>query len=676
VTLGDHPPERRAPSGLLPRALAVACAAATALLVLVPSAAAAPREPLGHVGRWVTDSKGRVVMLRGVAVVPANGSFTPEGLGFGRDDAAFLRSQGFNVVRLGLFSEAWERQPGTFDADYLDTYLRTHRVLARAGIFSVVDFHQDMLSERFQGRGFADWFIQDDGVANQPQAGFPGNYFVNPALNRAYDNLWANVAAPDGTGVQDHFAEGWRRVAAAFVRRDHVAGYDLLNEPWPGSRWPSCANPEGCPPGGFDQTDLTAFSNRIIAAIRRADAVHLAFYEPNLQFDVGAATRHGKVDDPNVGMSFHNYCLGAAPGLPRVPDPANLCRDVGERGVFQNAEDHSAETGATLLMTEFGDTRDAEIHQRMADLADDFMVGWTQWAYIGSGGGPLIQDPAKPPAGANIDQDMLAALVRPYPQVVAGTPERFGFDRQAKRFTLRFTTRLANGGPAGGRRTEVFVPRLHYPRRYRAELAGGELIGGLGTDLLVLRACPGRAAVELTVTAAKAAESLTCSEQPAGADGGGPGAPARPTGRSRRCPRGNSRTVRCSRTTLADGRRATLIVGTRAREALVGTPGRDVIVCGSKRDRVRAGSGDDTIRCGSGGDRIAAGRGNDRIFAGRGHDRVFPGPGRDRVRTGSGDDRIAARDGQRDRIDCDAGRDRATADRRDAVGSSCERARG
>jgi endoglycosylceramidase len=630
------------------RGLALTVLAAAALHLPAAPAEAAPREPLGHVGRWITDSRGRVVMLHGVSVVPARGSLTPGSLGFGRDDARFLRAQGFNVVRLGLFSEAWEKQPGAYDEDYLAAYLRTHRLLARAGIFSVVDFHQDMLSSRFQGRGFADWFIRDDGLPNQPQAGFPGNYFANPALNRAYDNVWANAAAPDGIGLQDRFAESWRRVAAAFARRRRVAGYDIFNEPWPGSRWPSCANPEGCPPGGFDQTELTAFSNRVIASIRRADPKHTVFYEPNLQFDVGAATRHGKADDPNVGMSFHNYCLGAAPGLPHAPDPANLCRNVGERGVFENAEQHSAETGAALLMTEFGATDDATIHRRMTGLADEFMVGWTQWAYIGSAPeGQLLRDPAKPPRGDNIGQEMLAALVRPYPQVVAGTPQRFGFDPEARRFDLVFASRLPDGRPAGGRRTEVFVPRRHYGRRYRVQLTRGELTGGLGTQRLVLRSCPGARSVELTMTRGRSRNLLTCAEQPAGAGEGGPAAPSPPTGRRRRCPRGNSRSIRCSLTTLADGRRANLIVGTPRPESLVGTRGRDVIVCGSGRDSVRARSGKDRIRCGPGADRISAGKGNDLVFG---------GPGRDRA-------------------DCGAGRDRTTAYGPDTIRRSCERRR-
>jgi hypothetical protein len=252
----------------------------------------------------------------------------------------------------------------------------------------------------------------------------------------------------------------------------------------------------------------------------------------------------------------------------------------------------------------------------MADLADEFMVGFTQWAYLGSEPGSMIADPAQPPAGDNINQAMLAALVRPYPQVVAGTPRRWSFDRDAKRFELEYSTTLLDGRPARGRASEVFVPRLHYPDGYLVKVSGGELVGGLGSQRLRVRACPGRRVVRLTVTAGLTTRALTCAERPAGRAGGGPANPRPPTGRRRRCPPGNSATVRCSRTTLARGERATLIVGTPKGERLVGTRGRDVMVCGAGRDRVRARAGDDTIRCGPGRDRIRPGRGTDRVFPG------------------------------------------------------------
>jgi endoglycosylceramidase len=480
-----------------------ACLILLPLALASPATATLPKEPLGHEGRWITDAKGRVVMLHGAAVTPdgfADKPFeTAEEAGFRRADARLLSRHGFNLVRLAAFHGAYEREPGQFTESYLDSFVRTQRLLARHGIFTLFDFHQDMLNPRYQGRGFADWFIQDDGLPNMPQAGFPGNYFVNSALNRAYDNLWANVPAPDGVGLQDHFAEAWRRVAERFARRSHIAGYDLFNEPWPGSAWPTCANTEGCPPGGFDQTELTAFHNRVIAAIRTADRRHTVYYEPNLQFDVGAKTGHGRVDDPNAGFSFHNYCLGAAPGLPHAPDPAEICKDQGERRVFDNAEAHIEQTGATWLMTEFADVQDATIHRRVMELADEYMVGWTVWGWFRAAG-QIKQDPAKPPTRDNLNMEVLAAVVRPYPRIVAGTPTSYSFDPETKRFEAVFSTTMPDGRRARRRLSEIYVPRLHYGRDYRVEVKGGKIVRGRGTQRIELRARRRAKSVTVTVT--------------------------------------------------------------------------------------------------------------------------------------------------------------------------------
>jgi endoglycosylceramidase len=496
--------------------VAFALAAWALTLLCAPTALAAPTEPLGHVGRWITDADGRVVIVHGANVVPNGFELpieTPGKAGFTRADAEFLADHGFNAVRLGLFYAAVEPQPGTYDDAYLDHYEGIHSLLADEGIFTLLGVHQDQYSIKYSGRGFPEWAALDDGLLNTRQ-GFPGGYFSNPALLRAYDNFWANAAGPGGVGLQDRFAEGWRRMAARFAGKRRMLGYDIFNEPWPGTPWASCANTEGCPPGGFDQTLLTAFSNRTIAGIRRGDTRHLAFYEPNLQFDFGAKTGHGKADDPNVGMSFHNYCLGAAPGLPHAPDPANLCRDVGERMVFQNAETHSAQTGAALLMTEFADIADAAIHQRIVDMADEFMVGWTMWGWFRAAG-QLKKDPAKPPTPDNVHQDVLAVDVRPYPRLVAGTPTRYGFDPNSKRFEARFDTTLPGGRAAGRLESEVFVPRLHYGGAYRVAIRGAEITGGLGTQLIRLRACPGADSVSLTVTDQSPVGTLDCAEQAA-----------------------------------------------------------------------------------------------------------------------------------------------------------------
>jgi hypothetical protein len=182
-----------------------------------------------------------------------------------------------------------------------------------------------------------------------------------------------------------------------------------------------------------------------------------------------------------------------------VPDPTSACEDVGEPLVLRNAEEHSAQTGAALLLTEFGDSEDPAIHRRVADLADRFMVGWTDWAYMGSTGQIKRRNDA-PPTPENLRTERLAAVVRAYPPVIAGTPEGFRYDAATKRFELRYRPTLLDGRPARASETEVAVPRPPYGRDYRVRVTGGEVVRGLGTPLFALRACPGAARVEVVVT--------------------------------------------------------------------------------------------------------------------------------------------------------------------------------
>jgi endoglycosylceramidase len=167
--------------------------------------------------------------------------------------------------------------------------------------------------------------------------------------------------------------------------------------------------------------------------------------------------------------------------------------------VFQNAEDHVAETGATLLMTEFADVQDPTIHRRVTELADEFMVGWTVWGWFRAAG-QIKQDPAKPPTPDNLNQEVLAAVVRPYPRIVAGTPTAYGFDPETKRFEASFSTRLPNGRRARRRRSEIFIPRLHYGRDYHAVVRGAKITRGLGTQRVELRARRRAKTVTITVT--------------------------------------------------------------------------------------------------------------------------------------------------------------------------------
>jgi endoglycosylceramidase len=495
-------------------------AVATALVaVLSTTAQAAPTAPLGHSGRWITDAKGRVAILHGVNMVNKKAPYTPSATGFGDDDAAFLQRNGFDAVRLGLIYKGVEPTPGGYDDGYLNSVAATEADLARHGVFSQLDFHQDMYNERFQGEGWPDWAVQDDGLPNTPAFGFPSNYFLMPALLRAFDHFWANDPGPGAVGLQDRYAAAWGHVAARFASAKHTLGFDLMNEPWPGTPWSTCFAADGCP--AFDAGTLAPFYQRVIGAIRKVDRQKLLWYEPNVLFNFGAATRIPALGDRSAGFSFHVYCTA---GLAVPPYTGAGCDALNDH-VLSDADKRAQSTGDALLLSEFGATDDLDTIRQNVKQADQHMVSWEYWHYCecldptttGSGTQAIVIDPNQSPSGANVKQAKLEVLAEPYPQVVAGTPQSYGFDDATGEFRLTYSTK----GPTGknfarrekkrskparkSRQTEIFLGRDHYPGGYRVSVQGGGIASKPDASLLKVIACPGRRDVSVTVQSAASA---------------------------------------------------------------------------------------------------------------------------------------------------------------------------
>ena len=462
--------------------------------------AAAPRP--AQVGRWLVDGQGRVRIDHGVNMVYKRAPYAADAAGFSSDDARFLARNGFTTVRLGLTWKAVEPQPGRYDDDYLDRVRSTVRMLDEHGIVSLLDFHQDLYNERFQGEGAPDWAVQDDGLPAQPQLGFPANYFAMAAMWRAFDHFWANDPGPGGVGLQDRYAAAWRHVAARFRGTPGVQGIDLFNEPFPGSEWETCLNFVGCP--AYD-AKLQEFSQRAIDAIRTVDRRTVIYYEPNLFFNDGVPT-YVVPKGRQLGFSFHDYC-----GTSALADTYGAQCDALDGMVFDNADAQAADHDVVPLLTEFGATTDQATLRGVVDLAAKHATGWQYWAYCGcddpttTGPGTkqaLVIDPTKPPRGDNVDRAKLRALAVPHPMRVAGTPKAYGFDRDSHVFTLRYTTERVGPGAdyfAAGARSTVALPRLHYRHGYRVEVTGAEVVSEPGARTLVLAQKRGAGAVAVRV---------------------------------------------------------------------------------------------------------------------------------------------------------------------------------
>jgi endoglycosylceramidase len=487
-------------AGLLCALLAAALlAAGTGARAGDPRAAAAPLALLGHAGRWITDGQGRVVILHGFNVVAKSAPYYPASIGYDEDDAAFLQDEGFNVMRVGVIYAALEPSPGLIDRSYLERIAETVRVNAGHGIYSLLDLHQDSWSERFGGEGFPAWATQTsllpDLAALLPDV-LLLSHRGHRRLDQAWNNFWANQPAADQIGLQDHFARALGKLAARFVAEPAVLGYDIINEPSPGS-YPSCGEFSGCPP--FERRSLTPFTRRVLTAVRRADPSHLVWYEPVDAFSFGAATAL-TAGDPRAGMSFHDYCA--------------FCR-AGEQTVLHNADVQARSTGDALLNSEWGATGSLDALARVADVEDVHRMSWINWTFFNAlplqiPTAPLdpqgiIGDPAKPPSAGNLREDKLAVLARPFPHAVAGTPLRFAFAPASSTFTLDYSTRRASGGQfPPGAITEIFLPQRQYPDGYAVALAGAHVVSASGARLLASAGDAGAHTVSVRVTPARA----------------------------------------------------------------------------------------------------------------------------------------------------------------------------
>lgn len=454
-------------------------ATATVMATSTSTATATSTNPeLGHVGRWLTDDQGRVVTLHGVNMVYKNPPYFPAAGGFAAKDARFLEDHGFNVVRLGFAWSAVEPQPGVYDDTYIEQIKKTQQLLARYHIYSLIDSHQDAFNESVGAswNGFPDWATYTDGFPLQPDPGFPTVYFTSPAQNQTWTNLWRDHAAPDGVGLQEHYAAMWERVAEHFGSQPYVLGYDLINEPWPGWEYPTCI-PSGCP--RFETGALTSFQAKSMTAIRRADPNHLLFFEPPMLNDFGIPNwMPNPTGDPKAGMSFHDYCFLKA-------DPC-----------ITHGLERSIADGVAALVTEFGATTDAAKLTNVSDRLDADMASWIFWSE------PENQTPThhqQPPTGPNL---MNPAIVRPYPQAIAGTPQQWNYNTTTGAFTLQYSTHPVDSGQpfAPGARTEVFLPQSTYPDGYQVESQGATVVSSPDARVLQLVSSPGQDSVQVTVT--------------------------------------------------------------------------------------------------------------------------------------------------------------------------------
>jgi endoglycosylceramidase len=462
-----------------PAGAATTSRGSTARRTTTPVTDPAPTQPIGHQGRWLTDASGRVVLLHGVNYVSKTVGATPDADGFGADDAAWLADNGFDVVRLGTTAASIMPSPGVIDTAYVQSFADTVDTLTAHGLLVLVDLHQDGWGPSLGDDGFPDWMTITHG-ATDTHTTFPLYYVTNPAIQAAFQSFWNDEAGPGGVALQSRVAAIWSALAAKVGSNPGVLGYDLVNEPWPGTTWQACTATTGCP--AQDAAGLDAYDARMTTAIRAQDPTHLLFPEPYVLFNFGIGPTHITLPggDAKSGLSWHMYTL-----------------DVGEEpSVIAHANAWSSSTGGALLNTEFGATSDPVAINRQIGELDDALEPWIWWSYSEE----ITKDLHKPPTEDNLNQPAVSAIVRPHPVAVAGTPTALHYDTTAKALTFSYRTTRAGGGTfACGTVTSLQVPVRSYPSGYHVTVTGGVVTSPAGSAHLTVVAKPGAASVTVVV---------------------------------------------------------------------------------------------------------------------------------------------------------------------------------
>ena len=424
-------------------------------------------------------------MLRGTNFVQKSPPFHPAAVGFDDDDAAFLAAHGFNTVRLGVVFEALMPEPGRIDDDYIAELAATVRVLARHDLYVLLDFHQDGWGPATHGNGMPAWSTLTDGLPNPPVP-FPLYYLENPALQRVFDNFWANRPGPDGVPLQEHYADAMRAVVARFASARNVLGYEAMNEPWPGSDWIGCLS--GCPE--LEQRLLMPFHTRMADAVRSVDRRHPLFVEPFTLFNFGAAPTSLPGTGSGQMLSTHVYAGN----------------EEGDLAVMDQSITAASRDGVAVLVTEWGATNDPAVLMRTADQFDSRLLPWLFWAYNEN----IIIDTRRPPTPDNVRSEVLDALSRPFPTAVNGTPTRLEYDTAADTLEFSYTTRRPDGRRAPlGSETVVAVPAARYPDGYSVLATGATITSRPCAESLTLRNLPHATTVSVRVEPAACRQRST-----------------------------------------------------------------------------------------------------------------------------------------------------------------------
>ncbi len=407
-------------------------------------AAAQAPFPLTVTGGQITGQGGaRTVLLRGVNVNALVDYPTrhQEAVPVGAEDFAEMRALGFDFVRLPVSLSLLLPSPHTVSAAYLERIGQVVDEAAHAGMWVLIDLHQDryskVLDPTHEADGFPAWMVPDFGLSEKPI--LFGKTTL--AIQAAFTAFWFNLTI-HGEHMWSAYAQGLSALARHFAHQPAVVGYDLMNEP----------NPGFIPESDFLAHHLLPFYQAMIRALRKADPRALAFVEPDVIGDLGLShpavwsQLHG-----TKGLVYapHMYQGVFTPAFTSTPPRGQALWDgkiASLAGAYRNASLVAREMGAALLVGEFG-IRPSPVGDRWIEdqvrLQNRYRIGSAFWVWKIS---PSFYDWGVVDLSGKLRAHTRRAqiLAWPHPLWVRGRLTQVHFDPATA--TARFAYEATSGG--------------------------------------------------------------------------------------------------------------------------------------------------------------------------------------------------------------------------------------
>jgi len=446
-------------------------------------------------GQKFLDPDGRQILFSGINFIsknPQEDYMPPQG----EETFRQFKNWGFNCIRLGIIWDGLEPEPGQYNEDYLKEIDKRIKWAADNDIYVYLDMHQDLYGAKYSD-GAPDWATLDEGKPHYWGAVWSDSYLISPAVQTAFDHFWLNSPAPDGVGIQDHYANLWKHIAQRYADNTTVIGFDIMNEPFMGSSAQQVlplmlgayaqvyAEETGkMPPSpeeleaiwtdeasriqalefiatedkysrvvdavyelsaDFERNHLQPMYQKVADAIRSVDMHHILFFNHNYFVNTGvptvleATTLSDGSPDPNVAYAAHGYDL--------VVDTKEVENPSYERVefIFKRVAESGKRMNMPVMVGEWGafhgkSLKMIETARHLVNLFETHQFSNTYWAYYADiADYPYFQQ----------------AIIRPYPQHIAGDLLAYDYEFESGCFTCSWEEKGNSKAP-----TVIYVPNL------------------------------------------------------------------------------------------------------------------------------------------------------------------------------------------------------------------------